>query len=43
MDKQEIQHFKEPGLNKHDHWFDFSVYTSVDGISIYWRDITNTS
>jgi PAS domain S-box-containing protein len=42
MDKQEIQHFKEPGLNKHDHWFDFSVYTSVDGISIYWRDITNT-
>ena len=23
-----------------DHWFDFSVYPSADGISAYWRDIT---
>ncbi len=40
MDRQEIQHFEELGLLTHDHWFDFSVYPSVDGISIYWRDIT---
>ena len=37
---QEIQHFEAPGLHTTDHWFDFSVYPSADGISIYWRDIT---
>ncbi len=42
IDKQKIQHFEGPGLHTHDHWFDVSVYPSVDGISIYWRDITNT-
>ena len=42
MDRQEIQHFEETSLRTHDHWFDISVYPSVDGISIYWRDITST-
>ncbi len=42
MDEQEIQHFEDIGLQTLDHWFDVSVYPSVDGISIYWRDITST-
>lgn len=40
METQEIQHFEAPGMYKADHWFDFSVYPSSEGISIYWRDIT---
>jgi PAS domain S-box-containing protein len=42
MDEQEIQHFEGPGLHTHEYWFDVSVYPSVDGISIYWRDTTST-
>ncbi|MGO9387195.1 MAG: PAS domain S-box protein [Methanobacterium sp.] len=41
MNEKEIHHFEEMGIHTHDHWFDVSVYPSVDGISIYWRDMTN--
>lgn len=41
MDKQEIQHFEALSIRMPDHWFDFSVYPSSEGISIYWRDIAN--
>ncbi len=40
METQEIQYFEVPGLRNSDHWFDFSIYPSADGISAYWRDIT---
>jgi PAS domain S-box-containing protein len=40
MDNQEIQHFEAPGMHTDDHCFDFSIYPSADGISVYWRDIT---
>jgi PAS domain S-box-containing protein len=40
IDTQNIQHFEVTGLHNPDHWFDFSIYPSVDGISVYWQDIT---
>ncbi len=39
METQEIQHFEAQDIHGTDHWFDFSVYPSTEGISIYWRDI----
>jgi PAS domain S-box-containing protein len=41
METQKIMHFETHGLHKTDHWFDFSIYPSAEGISIYWRDITS--
>ncbi|BDZ70451.1 hypothetical protein GCM10025861_09680 [Methanobacterium petrolearium] len=40
MEDNAIQNFESQGLGKTDSWFDFSVYPSENGISIYWRDIT---
>jgi PAS domain S-box-containing protein len=40
MEEHEIQHFEAPGMLNSDRWFDYSIYRSVDGISVYWRDIT---
>ena len=40
METNEIQHFEAQGIHKIGQWFDFSVYPSSDGISVYWRDIT---
>ena len=40
MDEHEIQYFEALGIFMTDQFFDFSVYPSVDGISIYWRNIT---
>ena len=42
MDEHEIQYFEALGIFMTDQFFDFSVYPSVDGISIYWRNIQNT-
>ena len=39
METQEIQHFEVNGLHNKDHCFDFTVYPSAHGISVYWRDI----
>jgi PAS domain S-box-containing protein len=39
METQEIQHFEVEGLHKNDQCFDFTVYPSADGISVYWRNI----
>lgn len=39
-DDHEIQHFESPGLKNSEKWYDFSVYPSSDGISAYWRDVT---
>ncbi|MFY9637771.1 MAG: PAS domain-containing protein [Methanobacterium sp.] len=41
IETQEIQHFEIDGLHNPDHLFDFTVYPSNDGISVYWRDITD--
>ena len=41
METQEIQHFEVKGLNNNDHCFDFTVYPSADGISVYWRNISS--
>jgi len=40
METNEIQHFEAPNMNRTGQWFDFSVYPSAEGISIYWKDIT---
>ena len=40
MDTHEIQHFEARGINNNKS-YDFSVYPSLDGISAYWREITN--
>jgi PAS domain S-box-containing protein len=40
MDTQDIQHFEAPGMHTAHQCFDFSVYPSAEGISVYWRDIT---
>ncbi len=40
MRDKEIQHFETSKICKNDHWFDISVYPSDEGISVYWRDIT---
>ena len=39
-DEQEIQYFKAQCIHMNDHWFDVSVYPLNEGISVYWRDIT---
>lgn len=38
MDSSEIQHFEAHGLNR-TKMFDFSVYPSSDGISVYWKEL----
>jgi PAS domain S-box-containing protein len=38
MDTREIQHFEAHGLNN-TKMFDFSVYPSSDGISVYWKEV----
>ena len=40
METNEIQHFEAPSMHRTGQWFDFSVYPSSEGISVYWRDIT---
>ncbi|HEX3013272.1 MAG TPA: PAS domain-containing protein [Methanobacterium sp.] len=40
METNEIQHFEAPSMHRTGRWFDFSVYPSNEGISVYWRDIT---
>lgn len=40
MKNKEILHFEVPDWRMTDHWFDFSVYPSTEGITIYLRDIT---
>lgn len=40
MYNHKVQHFETQGIINKDKWFDFSVYPSEDGISVYWRDIT---
>jgi PAS domain S-box-containing protein len=40
METQEIQHFEVNGLNNKEHCFDFTVYPSADGISVYWRNVS---
>ncbi|MDD3984690.1 MAG: PAS domain-containing protein [Methanobacterium sp.] len=40
MESDKSQHFEAPNIKNKDHWFDFSVYPSGDGISSYWKDIT---
>lgn len=40
METQKIQHFEVNGLHNKDHCFDFTVYPSADGISVYWRNIS---
>ena len=41
METQEIQHFKVKDLHNKNHCFDFTVYPSADGISVYWRNISS--
>ena len=40
MESDEVQHFEARGIKNSDQWFDFSIYPSADGISSYWKDIT---
>jgi PAS domain S-box-containing protein len=40
MENKEIQHFETSDVHKADQWYDFSVYPSDEGISVFWRDIT---
>ena len=40
METNEIQHFEAPSMYGTGQCFDFSVYPSSEGISVYWRDIT---
>ena len=42
MGNKEIQHFEASDIRKNDHCFDISVYPSDDGISVYWRNITQS-
>ncbi|SCG84867.1 PAS domain S-box protein [Methanobacterium congolense] len=37
MDEQETQYFEDSDINETDQCFGFSVYPSLEGISIYWR------
>ena len=39
-DEHEIQHFESRGLKDSEKWYDFSVYPSSDGVSAYWREVT---
>ncbi len=41
IESQKIQHFEVLGLHNPNQCFDFTVYPSADGISVYWRDITD--
>ena len=41
METQDIQHFEVKGLHNQDDCFDFTVYPSADGISVYWRNISS--
>ena len=38
MDTREFKHFEAHGLNNIN-MFDFSVYPSLDGISVYWKEL----
>lgn len=40
MDSDKSQHFEAPNIKNKDQWFDCSIYPSGDGISSYWKDIT---
>ncbi|MGF7119586.1 PAS domain S-box-containing protein [Methanobacterium oryzae] len=40
MENKEIQHFEAPDIHTDDQQYDFSVYPSDEGISVFWRDIT---
>ena len=40
MNEKEIKHFKARGISKTSQCFDLSVYPSDEGISVFWRDIT---
>lgn len=40
-DDHEIQHFESRGLKNSEKWYDFSVYPSSDGVSAYWREVTD--
>ncbi len=40
MENKEIQHFEAPSIHMPNYWYDFSVYPSDEGISVFWRDIT---
>ena len=40
IESQEIQHFEVIGLHDPNHCYDFTVYPSGEGISVYWRYIT---
>jgi len=40
MEHKEIQHFEVQGIISPEYWYDVSVYPSAEGISAYWRDIT---
>ena len=40
MKTKDIQHFEVNGLNNPDQRFDFSIYPSTDGISVYWQEVT---
>ena len=40
IENKKIHHFEAPSFHNPDRLFDFSVYPSDDGISIYWKDIT---
>ncbi|HML06418.1 MAG TPA: PAS domain-containing protein [Methanobacterium sp.] len=39
IEMHEIQRFESHGALISDQWFDFSVYPSEEGISVFWRDI----
>ena len=39
MDEQETQYFEDSDINETGQCFGFSVYPSLEGISIYWRNI----
>ncbi|MDO9044848.1 MAG: hypothetical protein Q7U35_06020 [Methanobacteriaceae archaeon] len=40
METKKTKHFEVLGITYSNRWFEFTVYPSADGISIYWRDIT---
>jgi PAS domain-containing protein len=40
MENKEIQHFEASDIHTDDQQYDFSVYPSDEGISIFWRAIT---
>jgi len=40
MESQETQNFEASGIRAPEHQYDFSVYPSTEGVSVYWRDVT---